>query len=99
MIYPISVKEAAELECSIINNVGSLFKKGKGAEAVSIMLDYVAAGFCLDMLEDLEDLDTEAEESSAENRAAAIDPEAKVELSARELRERYGDGWEKVPRS
>lgn len=99
MIYPISVKEAAELECSIINTVGSLFKDGKGGEAVSVMLDYVAAGFCVDMLADLEDLRSDAERNDAENRAAAINPEAKVTLTARELRERYGDGWEKVPRS
>jgi hypothetical protein len=93
-----SVKEAAELECSIINTVGTLFKDGKGAEAVSVMLDYVAAGFCIDMLEDLEDLKADEKGTNAENSAAAINPDAKVELTARELRETYGDGWEKVPR-
>lgn len=56
MPYPVSIKEAVKIEQEVISKVREANEAGRLDMALDIMLEYVSASLCLDMIDDLCDM-------------------------------------------
>lgn len=56
MPYPVTVNEAVKIEQDVIHVVEEAVAAGRLEAAVDIMLEYVSASLCLDMIDDLYDM-------------------------------------------
>lgn len=89
MITPISRAAAAELENSIGDALYRCTGNGMFRRAVSVILDYVAAGLCVDLLADLQDLEAGKLEEGRNITAAELDEEAHC-MTVEEINATYG---------
>lgn len=62
MPHPVSIKEAVAIENDVIDCIKVAQKKNRLEAALDIMLEYVSASLCLDMLDDLYDMLSDPEE-------------------------------------
>jgi hypothetical protein len=92
MITPMSRAAAAQLETSIGDALYKCAGNGMFRRAVSVILDYISAGLCVDLLADLEDLIAGELEEGRNITAAELDEEAHAErcTTVDEINATYG---------
>ena len=62
MPYPVSIKAAVKIENDVIEAVKEAAAADRLEAALDIMLEYVSASLCLDMIDDLQDMLADPEE-------------------------------------
>jgi hypothetical protein len=89
MITPMSRAAAAQLETSIGDALYKCAGNGMFRRAVSVVLDYISAGLCVDLLADLEDLVAGELEEGRNITAAELDEEATC-MTVEDINATYG---------
>lgn len=97
MITPMSRAAAAQLETSIGDALYKCAGRGKFRRAVSVFLDYISAGLCVDLLADLEDLAADTLEEGRSITAEELDEDAKA-YTTDQLNHMFGGNAEGVSR-
>lgn len=62
MPYPVSVKEACKIEKDVIDAVQLAAERNRLIAAIDIMLEYISASLCLDLIDDLLDMVNDPDE-------------------------------------
>lgn len=97
MISPMSRAAAAQLEASIGDALYRCTGNGRFRVAVSVILDYISAGLCVDLLADLEDLAAGELEEGRAITAEELDDEAPA-MTVEQLNDTINPNWRKENR-